>query len=1163
MPDTDPQQSPAGRVSVGHPVDVASGSVFTVQDDFSFPGTVPLLWRRQYATDSPSNTWLGRGWTVPYFMTLERVAEGYRLFDESGKDLVFPVAGDALPIGGSIASLGANMELKRGRSHFSILHWHHGTDEVERFGFEFADSGPMRLAWIENLAGHRVSLQYDALQRPWRVRQELEDRTVELTYGPGNLVTAIHFVRESGAPTLLVKYEYQGDRHLTATADALGSRTEYGYDGEHRMTSETNPLGSTFIFRYDERGRCIYASGSDGYMERRLQYAAAPRMTRVTDSLGNQSNYYVNSAGLVIQEVSPLGAAWTTEYDAYGRPIAVTDPVGAAVRYQYDGAGNREVVTHEDGGESRFRYNELHVLFEYVSPMGHQWRYEHDEKSYPLGLTNPLGHRLTSVRDPRELVVRSTTPGGLQIDRRYGPKLRWVEASDQISLLSRVEYDEAGNQIVAYDAAGLLQRVQFDALNRPVEAQDGNGGGYRFAWNAIGQLTERTGPDIGWERRSYDRFGQLISHLNPLGELRLEYDSEGRLAAVVNRAGERLERRYDADSRVTAELTFDGRVERCEYNLRGEPTRVPKADGREVRLTFDQTGAMVGRTSSDGLSEEFEFDKDGLLIRAVTGATSVELVRNAVGCVIAEIQNGRRIEYDYDPDGHRTARRLVGVAGGVLARENDLRGRVRALMDRAGICQEFRWDDVDRLTQRRFSRGVIEDLTYDRGGRLERQRVTSPQGPVVERRYEYDRMDNITVLGDGQRGEARFSYDAIGRLTEVSRGGAVRESYRYDPNGTILETHRGQRTVATGGRTLNDGERSFEYDVNGCAVRIGQGGLAFDLEYDVDGRLTRARSAEGTVSEYTYDALGRRTSKVVNGARTEFLWEGCVLAAEGQDGAFAEQVYFLALEPVAQWRGNQRLIPVTGPASAVYEVLGESGVPLWECSLDSYGAVTAERGSPASPFRLRGQYFDSETGFHYNFHRTYDPRLANFLSPDPIGLEGGSNYYLYPRNPLLWDDPFGLKCGKPAKHAEDKMDKHFQGKGYSKVSVKGKNLNANGIDAIYHNPNGKPPYIIAEAKSGCAVLRWSGPGKATQQMSDAWVNGKPGNNSQSRLEAALPPVRDPNNPNGPPIPNPHLTAIQNANQGDVGKNVYHPDKTPPVTKTADYGGPGSTTQTFQ
>jgi RHS repeat-associated protein len=56
-----------------------------------------------------------------------------------------------------------------------------------------------------------------------------------------------------------------------------------------------------------------------------------------------------------------------------------------------------------------------------------------------------------------------------------------------------------------------------------------------------------------------------------------------------------------------------------------------------------------------------------------------------------------------------------------------------------------------------------------------------------------------------------------------------------------------------------------------------------------------------------------------------------------------------------------------------------------------------------------GQYYDQETGLHYNYHRYYDPSLGRYLRADPIGLDGGSNPYTYVLNdPVNWFDPDGL-----------------------------------------------------------------------------------------------------------------------------------------------------------
>jgi RHS repeat-associated protein len=87
----------------------------------------------------------------------------------------------------------------------------------------------------------------------------------------------------------------------------------------------------------------------------------------------------------------------------------------------------------------------------------------------------------------------------------------------------------------------------------------------------------------------------------------------------------------------------------------------------------------------------------------------------------------------------------------------------------------------------------------------------------------------------------------------------------------------------------------------------------------------------------------------------------------------------------------------------------DSQTVVWKAAYTPFGGATVSIQTVENPFRLPGQYYDAETGLHYNYFRYYDPTTGRYVTPDPIGLRGGINLWPYTaNNPLRWIDPWGL-----------------------------------------------------------------------------------------------------------------------------------------------------------
>ena len=89
-----------------------------------------------------------------------------------------------------------------------------------------------------------------------------------------------------------------------------------------------------------------------------------------------------------------------------------------------------------------------------------------------------------------------------------------------------------------------------------------------------------------------------------------------------------------------------------------------------------------------------------------------------------------------------------------------------------------------------------------------------------------------------------------------------------------------------------------------------------------------------------------------------------------------------------------------------------TGTIAWAADYLPFGQADVTMASVENNLRFAGQYYDNETGLHYNYFRYYDPQLGRYLRADPKGVMKGFNHlYAYAKNnPLKYLDAFGLEC---------------------------------------------------------------------------------------------------------------------------------------------------------
>jgi RHS repeat-associated protein len=458
-------------------------------------------------------------------------------------------------------------------------------------------------------------------------------------------------------------------------------------------------------------------------------------------------------------------------------------------------------------------------------------------------------------------------------------------------------------------------------------------------------------------------------------------------------------------------------------------------NGHTLTNDVDALGRRTARTTPSAVTSDWVYDSAGRPVTLTSGGHTLDFAWDAVGNPVTRRFGATTLHQAFDPLGRLLTQTLAPAPP---AREVPAgRHAATPLVTEPMWHREHAYDLAGHLSGIDDGHTGNRAFTVDAVGRV--TTVTGPSGPET---YAYDRAGNVV--------------DATWPAPEAAAGGDVDPGARgpRDYAGTLIRgaggyayTHdRAGRLVRRRHRTLSGKVRVWSYT------------------WDAADRLTAVTTADGSTWRYTYDPLGRRHTKqrlnadgLTVAEQTRFTWDGPTLAEQvhSPSGAVTTWDYqpatFIPVaqqtsittgdttqvaghasgaaagagaggdgdrEPVAgqrrdqDWYDRQFHAIVTdlvgSPAALVTpdgHLTREPDRSLWGASI---GEDHRERSDLACPLRFPGQYYDLETGLHYNLFRYFDPHIARYTSPDPLGLLGGPNPHTYVPNPLESIDPLGL-----------------------------------------------------------------------------------------------------------------------------------------------------------
>jgi YD repeat-containing protein len=648
---------------------------------------------------------------------------------------------------------------------------------------------------------------------------------------------------------------------------------------------EKDRNGLSFFFQYngnDPFAKCVRTWGDAGLFDRLIYYDEPNRKTFVVDSHGAATVYQRDDLGQIIAETDPMQKVKRYVYDPdSGQLSTFIDERGRESRSEFDAHGNVVAKVKPDGTCVAFEYDQ-DQLVRMVDEIGGVWLFQYTRDGRLRRATDPIGVATTWTWK-RGLLHEIRDAMGAVTAFEYDGTKNLCKVKHPSGGEERFEHDACGRWTKFWDAMGAMTKCKRDALGRVVEVFEPDGNHRRLKYDAEGNVIEA----IDLARHivfGYGGFHKLVRREEAGQTITMKYDTEDRMTAIVNEAGEEHTFMRDVCGRVIAERHFDNRrITRYLLDEAGQIHKVIRPSGKQIRIERDAMDRIVAVHSPNGKTERYEYRADGALVEAINDTVHVKMERDALGRVVREEQGPHAIDKRYDLCGRTMEVRSSFGFDAAFVR--DRAGAIEAYSMGTGVDRFRVFVDRDAAgleKQRRLPGGIAVHTRRDPMGRVKETSFLDATEELRRIRYVWARGDLLKERDDTRRGKTLFFHDRRARLMgseEPCLGVLWRRPTESGNIQLALETD--PQVYGANGALLKSDGVEYRYDFDGNRTMAVYPDHTREVyTWDDFGRLIEVRGRDNASVRFAYDALGRRIRKTSTKDECVFVWDGDVVLHE-------------------------------------------------------------------------------------------------------------------------------------------------------------------------------------------------------------------------------------------------------------------------------------------